>query len=141
MRRLLKIIVVVSALLSLSCCKKKTKIVTNPTYAIGTINNYVIPRIGNGYEICFSYYDAYYTISGKEYSICYYNGDNGWCVPKGNYNSGDKYMVVYDYNNPQQAACMLFNYPVRDSTDYKNYVNKFKSISPNYCMVTFANKI
>jgi hypothetical protein len=42
---------------------------------------------------------------------------------------GKEYMVIYLPNEPEKCA-MLFNYPIKDSLDYKRYLEEFKINRP-----------
>ncbi|MFI5221378.1 MAG: hypothetical protein ACHQK8_03555 [Bacteroidia bacterium] len=105
-------------------CKKDNIVFPNPGYAIGIIDAYA-PQYKTASNIQFEF-----SIASQKYYVTYHSGDNGWYVPgSGNYKIGDKYMVQYDQSNPNTAR-MLFDYPVKDSTDYIKYVNQFKTNPP-----------
>jgi hypothetical protein len=116
-------------------CKKDKAVISNPGYAIGVIDFYK-PFNTNSSDISFVY-----SVGGKQYGTGYSNGNNGWSVPSsGTYNSGDKYMVQYDINNPKTCR-FLFDYPVHDSTDYLNDVSQFKTHPPSCCLILPLFKI
>jgi hypothetical protein len=108
---------------ALFCKKDESSKINNPGYCIGTIVWYKTTYRTN------SHIDFTYQVSGKLYESNYSDGDNGWSVPDGNYNKGDRYMVQYEQTNPSIAR-LLFAYPVKDSTDYKKYVDLFKMNPP-----------
>jgi hypothetical protein len=48
-------------------------------------------------------------------------------VPSGGIKEGEKYLVLYDKDNPTENR-MFFSYPIRDSTDFKKYVKEFEQM-------------
>jgi predicted glycosyl hydrolase (DUF1957 family) len=114
-------------------CKKYT-ISSPPGYAIGVITFYgpatIFPHVTSA-EIKYSFF-----VNGKEYLNEYYNRKGGkeWKIPRhGNYNAGDQYMVQYNVSDPAGSGVdsrMLFDYPVADSSAYKQYVIDFKTNPP-----------
>jgi len=44
---------------------------------------------------------------------------------------GDKYLAIYLLDKPEDCA-LLFNYPIKDSTDYIKYVDFFKTHTPRF---------
>lgn len=121
-----KLIIVFCFLLIVAAqCKKDPLTIANPGYAIGVIDAYS-PH--GGAAPSFIYF--HYTVKNNTYNIKYGNLQNGWYIPGyANYKTGDQYMVQYDTQNTKIAR-MLFNYPVNDSTDYKNDVILFKTNPP-----------
>ena len=110
-------------------CKKEKVVIANPLYAIGTIIYWQHPP-SNVAKIEFQYYGG-----GSLTVIGYDNQQFGWTVPNsGNYQGGDKFMVQFDPNNLEHAR-MLFDYPVKDTTDYLNDVNQFKNHPPSCCLI------
>ena len=66
-----------------------------------------------------------YKVNGIEYQVeSNYNvpGQNG---PK----EGEMFMAMYLPNEPEKCA-LLFDYPIKDSSDYKHYIAKFKNNPP-----------
>lgn len=116
------------ACLLLSCVQSDFKIVSNPAYAIGTVNFY---RPTGGSLTSSIHFD--FSVTGISHSIYYVNGDNRWNVPGecSNCSHGNKFMVQYDSLDPGTAR-MLFSYQLKDSTDYKKYVALFKKSPPGY---------
>ena len=119
-------------ILTLTQCKKDK--INEPSYAIGVINFYTPRHIfpnTSGAQINYTFF-----VNGKEYDNQYSNRQGGkeWKIPaSGNYNKGDQCMVQYNKSDPDknpQSSRMLFDYPVKDSNDYKNYVNQFKTNPP-----------
>jgi hypothetical protein len=106
---------------SMGC--EKDVLIQKPGYCIGIVGFYAYGKSGS--QIAFEY-----TVSNIKYYADYGDQTNGWSVPnyKG-YKAGDLFMVQYDLNNANTAR-MLFNYPVKDSTDYKRYVEQFKTTPP-----------
>ncbi len=62
-----------------------------------------------------------YIINNKKFE------DFDYGVPK--VKEGDRFLVVYYIKN-QQKSLILFNYPIKDSTDYKRYMDEFKTKTP-----------
>jgi hypothetical protein len=112
-------------------CKKGK--VGNPCYAIGVIDFYNTRHIyhWSGAEINYTFF-----VNGKEYHNQYKNREDGkeWKIPSyGNYKKDDKYMVQYNESDPGSSyTCsrMLFDYQVKDSSDYKKYIDEFKNNPP-----------
>jgi hypothetical protein len=111
----------------MSCGLDKLKIINDPAYAIGVIDDYT-PYGSTAPQIQFQY-----KVRGINYASQYLDGGNGWNVPVscGNCNTGNKFMVQYDSLQPSVAR-MLFNYPITDSADYKKYKLLFKNSPPSY---------
>jgi hypothetical protein len=108
-------------LVFISSCEKDENI-ENPDYTIGTIYEYVPGWADGPTSVRFEYY-----INDKKLNKGYNNGENGWQIPgNAGYKSGDMFMVEYDLNKTDLAR-MLFDYPVKDSTDYYRYYKELKS--------------
>jgi hypothetical protein len=68
-------------------------------------------------------------IAYKVNRINYYE-ESGYNVPGQNGpKAGEQFMAIYLPNKPKECA-VLFNYPVKDSTDYKRYLEEFKTNPP-----------
>ena len=110
-------------------CKKD---LNNTGYAIGVINLYNMGGKGHFSEINYTFY-----VKGIEYDNHYKNRAWGkkWKVPPtGNYQKGDKFMVQYDSLDPgrkRYSSRMLFDYPVKDSSDYRRYMDEFTTNPPD----------
>jgi hypothetical protein len=118
-----KIIIIAAFFSFASMGCEKDVLIQKPGYCIGIVDFYAYGHPSS--HITFEY-----TVSNIKYYASYGDGQNGWSVPnyKG-YKTGDQFMVQYDLNNPNTAR-MLFNYPVKDSTDYKRYVEQFNTTPP-----------
>jgi len=46
-------------------------------------------------------------------------------VPSVGINEGEKYLVLYDKDNPEENR-MFFDYPIKDSTDFNRFVKEFE---------------
>jgi hypothetical protein len=44
---------------------------------------------------------------------------------------GDKYLAIYLLDKPEDCV-LLFNYPIKDSTDYNKYIDFFKAHNPRF---------
>jgi len=102
----------------------------NPGYAIGIVNYFEPGGFSTSKLINYSFF-----INGKKYGNQYSNraGGKKWKIPiSGDYKQGDQYMVQYNKDNPSCMTCsrMLFDYPVKDSSDYRRYVNEFDTNPP-----------
>ncbi len=100
----------------------------NGAYTIGKIVEYSSSTqvgIGNGYPQAI---DFSYSVQGKEYETRY--SDRDYPVPK-DYGpkEGEQFMAIYLPKEPEKCA-LLFNYPVKDSANYKKYIEKFKTKRP-----------
>ena len=65
-----------------------------------------------------------YLVKNKKY-IHTYGGNKGF-IPSEGVVIGQKYLVKYLKRKPQKSR-MLFDYPIKDSTDFKLYLKKFKN--------------
>lgn len=96
-------------------------LLANPAYAMGEITSYIQ---GSGYD-----QSIHYTFSVDEkqyYNWIYTNLRDISSIKK-----GDMFIVVYKKDNPK--TCVLnFKYPVRDNSDYKNYIAQFKATPPEF---------
>jgi hypothetical protein len=111
---------------SFGCLKEKLEIISNPAYAIGTVDVY-----SDGGRQRPSVHFHYGIKNGTYYGY-YVGGQNGWSIPAPcDCSSGHKFMVQYD-SLDVSAARMLFGYPVSDSLDYKKYLTVFKKTPPGH---------
>ena len=113
--------------------KEHHEIISNGCYTIGTVyfyssvkdGLYVPPMINspsNPAGVKFSY-----IVNGKPYNN-QYNADY-YKMPLSGIVDGEKYLVIYKKNEPEKSL-MLFNYPVKDSSDYNRYIKEFKNNPP-----------
>lgn len=116
-----------------SACKKKKRadIVANPAYAIGIVIKYTQAYNPNGpakysspANVVYNFYIGTATY-GNNYMDGFYQ------VPDDGVKKGDQYMVIYQKDKPDNNI-MLFHYPVKDSSDYNNYINLFLTESPEF---------
>jgi hypothetical protein len=64
--------------------------------------------------------DFIYNIDGRKY-----HGRTSIPKKAGVINTGDKYMIALNKNDNEKFIVM-FNYPIKDSTDFKRYVKEFE---------------
>lgn len=115
----------------------KTKaIFNNPGYTTGEIVYYSKPKgavrsiPATNPHIRYTYY-----VNGKEYLGNY--SASLLEIPNVGQKSGDIYMVVYLKTDPSRSR-MLLSYPVKDSTEFLKFKNKFEAGNkPAYRMVEF----
>jgi len=93
------------------------------TYTIGKVEEYFAMTYGPGHNhssIRFSY-----KVLGSDYLE-----DSEYKVPdKNGPMKGSLFMAIYLPNNPENCI-LLLDYPVKDSSDYKKYIEQFKSNPP-----------
>lgn len=66
-----------------------------------------------------------YKVNGVEYQV-----ESDYNVPGQNGPAkGEQFMAMYLPNEPEKCA-LLFDYPVKDSSDYKRYIEEFKKNPP-----------
>jgi hypothetical protein len=109
-------------------CKKE---INKPGYAIGQVNYYAPGSKGKWSEINYTFY-----VNGTEIDNHYTNraGGKKWKVPHDlNCKNGDRFVVQYNLENPGDnkfSNRMLFAYPVKDSIDFKSYLEEFTTDPP-----------
>jgi hypothetical protein len=64
-----------------------------------------------------------YIIGGQKYIHTY--DENKSVVPREGVEIGEKYLVLYLKNDPQKSR-ILFDFPIRESTDFKESIQKFE---------------
>jgi 23S rRNA A2030 N6-methylase RlmJ len=64
---------------------------------------------------------SFYTQSNQQIFI------SGFKRPNDKVNEGDRFLVLYLPEKPKTAV-MLFDYPIKDSVEYKRYVNELERI-------------
>lgn len=67
-----------------------------------------------------------YKINNTIYEMRYSNSPGISYIPDTGVHEGEKYLVIYDKNNPKKSR-MLFEYPIKDSSDFERYVKKLKN--------------
>ncbi len=111
------------------------KIFNNPEYTIGVVtyfsnakgvigvpNTVTVPA--KSAEIKYKY-----EVGGDSIENGYVDGE--FKVPFSGPIAGEKYLVIYLKANPQKSR-MLFDYPVKDSSDYTKYMEEFKIHPPQF---------
>ena len=93
----------------------------NGLFTIGKVIEYSAHSItGSSQYIIISY-----KVNGLEYQV-----SSGYYVPfKNGPESGEMFMAMYLPNDPKKCA-LLFDYPVKDSSDYKKDIEEFKKYPP-----------
>lgn len=95
----------------------------NGLYTIGTITKYNEEHINTNIRVAANV-EYGYTINGKYYE--YLDED----FPKNNIPKiGETYMIIYLPYEPDRSG-LLCDYRVRDSTDFKRYIEEFKRNRP-----------
>ena len=93
----------------------------NGLYTIGRVIEYRA-HTGSGSS---SYIRISYKVNGEEYEV-----ESDYNAPfKNGPESGEMFMALYLPNEPKKCA-LLFDYPVKDSSDYKKYIYEFKKNPP-----------
>ncbi len=67
----------------------------------------------------------YFTINDQKITNTYEKSHA--YVPNDGIKQGDKYLVAYKRDDPNKNL-MLFDYPIKDSTDFKRYVKEIKQM-------------
>ena len=109
----------------------KNKLLHYASYSIGEVSYYrsgrnslIVPRIANntGRTPTVEYY---FSLNGDTFVNKYdaYKAD----VPTKGVKEGGKYLVLYNKSNPAENR-MFFDYPIKDSTDFKRYVKEFEDM-------------
>lgn len=107
---------------------ENTKIFSNPEYTIGELTyfsdakGYVGKTPGRPSEIKYVY-----SINGNKLENKYVAGE--YNIPFSGPIVGEKYIVIYLKSNPQESR-MLFDYPIKDSTDFQKYMKVFITSPP-----------
>lgn len=103
--------------------EREKRIFRNPEFAIGEVTNYS-PARGGPSSGMVAKVEFTYNRKGKEYKNKYSAGI--YYLKSDSVNIGDKYLVVFVKDEPEEGI-MLFKYPVKDSSDYINGIEKFKN--------------
>lgn len=104
----------------------------NTAYAIGVYDGYVTTHSrGGGTSVFVSFFDndKYYHKKPIRGLKGQYNGDPEITLDQAYYKvakKGEKYLVIYSKKDPDLCQ-ILFDHPIKDSTDFKNYMNEFKT--------------
>jgi len=78
-----------------------------------------------------------YKIDGKSYDADNSSEDYPNDLTKES-KTGDKYLAVY-LGDKSKDCVLLFNYPIKDSTDYIRYSNFFKTHTPRFYNFVYDN--
>jgi len=93
----------------------------NGLYTIGKVIEYSEHIATGGSQ----YIKISYKVMGIEYQV-----SSGYNVPfKDGPKAGELFMAMYLPYEPEKCA-LLYDYPVKDSTDYKRYIEEFKKNPP-----------
>ena len=107
-------------------CKEKLLIISDPNYAIGYIDDYS-PR----YNAIKGHINFHFFVENKLVSNGYSNLDNGWTVPDdAKLVTGDMFMLQYSQHESRTAR-IIFCYPIKDSTEFNNYLTQFLTTAPS----------
>jgi hypothetical protein len=112
-------------------CKKDRNFIdeinSNPAFAIGIITKFqnASPRLPTDTFHHSSYVWYKFTVNGVEYKHSYPTGYPG-NMPDSGPKSDEKFIVDYIKDYPKYSF-MLFDYPVKDSSDYNKYIEEFKT--------------
>jgi len=108
------------------------RIINNGELTIGEVTFYssrksgfIVPD-GSGSTAKPSEVSLKYTIDTTIYKNRYNNGPGIIHIPDTGIYEGEKYLVIYDKNNPHKSR-MLFKYPIQDSGDFESYVKDLKN--------------
>jgi hypothetical protein len=113
---------------SLHICNRKEReyINNNASFTIGTITKYMeykppkLPKPGYNRR---AYVEYIYRVKDSTYKNGYQN--NAFKVPYKGVNVGDKYVVVYNTDDPQKSY-ILFDKKINDSSDFNSYIKEIK---------------
>lgn len=102
------------------------KLLANASYSIGEVSKYFPQKMrilnGTGKSANVEYH---FMANAKEYINKYEASDAK--VPDEGVSVGEKFLVLYLKDNPEESR-MFFDYPVKDSTDFKRYVKEFEGM-------------
>ncbi|MFA6922994.1 MAG: hypothetical protein WC223_01960 [Bacteroidales bacterium] len=132
------IIIIISFILILilnkTTQKENDKIISNGSYTIGTVSVYssgkgaiIAPKIINSPSNP-PWVKYTYTVNNKIYNNRYNAGN--YKMPFEGVNEGERYLVVYKKDKPEKSL-MLFDYPIRNDSDFEKYMEEFKKHPPN----------
>lgn len=94
------------------------KILANTGYTIGVFKN--IGSTGRP-SVSIAYFD--FEINGKYWKNVQ---SKGKLIHSDNAKKENMYLVIYDTLNPENCQ-ILFDYPIKDSTDFIRYLEEFKT--------------
>ena len=109
------------------------QIFSNPEYSMGELKSYsgrvgaiVVPNLVN-----FQPKPASVTYSFRVGTSIYFNSYNDakYIIPSSLESDKGFYVVIYLKSDPKKSL-ILFNYPVKDSTDFARYLEEFKTSPP-----------
>ena len=106
-------------LFSYSCRKDTGVILANAAYAIGQVTDF--NNVKSLRSVWYKFNVGMDTITNNSE---YHAPLNGVAL-------GDKFIVIYKKDDPRKSI-MVFDYPIKDSTDYKKYVIQFSANPPKF---------
>lgn len=102
------------------------KLLANASYSIGEVSKYFPRKMkvfnGTGRD---ANVEFHFIADEKEYINKYEASDAK--VPDEGVTVGEKFLVLYLKDNPEESR-MFFDYPVKDSIDFKRYVMEFEEM-------------
>jgi hypothetical protein len=115
------LVVLVLSIFSYLYLKENTgkKIKENLGYAIGSFQSAITGGPITNTNIFFSFETSDFTKMDRVFT-------KGKITGYKNAQEGDKYLVIYDTTAPENCQ-ILFDYPINDSTDFKRYLEEFKT--------------
>lgn len=100
--------------------KTRERIENNLEYAIGTVNSIVNGNTGRTATL--NIWISFSATAKKRDLLPIKGSIRGYEIAE----KGDSFLVVYDKIDPENCT-MLFNYPIKDSTYFKRYLEEFKT--------------
>lgn len=102
------------------------KLLANAYYSIGEVSKYfprkmrIFNNTGRSANV-----EYHFMANAKEYTNKYTASDAK--VPDEGVSVGERFLVLYLKDNPEESR-MFFEYPVKDSIDFKRYVKEFEEM-------------
>lgn len=109
--------------------EENQKIFDNPIYAIGELTYFFKGSNGTGVHsaVQLPYVNYKYNLNGVNYKYDF--GIGQYYMPTSGFIIGKKYLVICLKTDPKLSR-MLFDYPIKNSTDFIKYLEKFKKNPP-----------
>jgi hypothetical protein len=115
--------------------KKIAEIVSNSSYTIGTVQFFsshkgaiFVPKVTSSpskpTQVDFSY-----NVNGKKYINKY--DEAFFKMPSMGIQKGEQYLVIYNVHHPDKSL-ILFDYPIKNKTDFDRYMKFFKTNPPSF---------
>jgi hypothetical protein len=109
-------------------------IFSNPSYTVGEVTFFSesksalqIPKSGINCPKQDAYVKYKYVVKGDSYEA--YTEGRNFIFPNPNPKKHEKYIVIFLKSEPRESI-MLFDYPIRDTTDFVKYLEIFKINPP-----------